>query len=134
MNNQSCCSAESKEVPSSGRTFKPQVDVVEKGEALVVYADMPGCDADSIGVNFERGVLTVDAEVTPRHPEFETEGKERLVRGEYRTGNYHRSFEIGENIDASGIAATYEAGVLRLEIPKAEGAKPRRIQVTVAKH
>lgn len=117
-------SSSSTERTRSGRTFCPAVDILENEDALVVLADVPGSRAEDIGVDFENGQLTIHARVTERQPE----GTRFLAR-EYALGDYRRSFEVSERIDPARIAADYTNGVLRLTLPKAESAKPKKIVV-----
>jgi HSP20 family protein len=107
----------------SGYYYRPNVDIVERPDELVVLADVPGASPDGIEVNFEDGTLTIHAKVAPRH-----EGDEFLVR-EYGVGDFWRTFRVAETVDAGKIAAEYADGVLALHLPKAEAAKPRKIAV-----
>jgi HSP20 family protein len=107
------------------RTYKPEVDVVENQEAITIIADLPGAAADGVEVNFENGVLSLKAKVESR---FQQNAK-YLVR-EYKTGNYERSFEVSEHIDSEKIAADFQNGVLKVTLPKAASALPRKIAVT----
>lgn len=109
----------------SGWTFVPCVDIVEKQDELLLIADLPGAQPDAIDINYERGVLTIDAPVAPRQNEREVN---HLLR-EYGVGDFHRSFQIGEGVDANRISAEFDNGVLHLHLPKAESFKPRKIQV-----
>jgi HSP20 family protein len=110
----------------SGRYYRPNVDILEQADELIVLADMPGASGDAIDVNFEDGNLTIHAKVDPR----QDESTEYLVR-EYGVGDFYRTFRISEAIDASKITAQYADGVLTLHLPKAEEAKPRKIAVTM---
>jgi HSP20 family protein len=111
----------------SGRYYRPNVDILEQADELIVLADMPGASGDAIDVNFEDGNLTIHAKVDPR----QDESTEYLVR-EYGVGDFFRTFRISEAIDASKITAQYADGVLTLHLPKAEEAKPRKIAVTTS--
>ena len=108
----------------SGTYYRPNVDIVEHREELVVLADMPGTTSDDTDINFEDGTLTIHAKVKPRQPDQ----TEFLLR-EYGVGDYYRTFRVSEAIDASQITAEYADGVLTLHLPKAEAVKPRKIQV-----
>jgi HSP20 family protein len=103
----------------------PSMDVYEEGDNLVVEAHLPGLKADDIDVNVERGVLTISGSTVS-----EQERKERnyLLR-EKRTGRFTRSVQLPAIYTADPSEATFEQGVLRLVFPKAEEAKPRRIQL-----
>jgi HSP20 family protein len=110
----------------SGRCYRPNVDIVERNDELILWADIPGASAGDIDVNFENGHLTIHAKVADRQPE----GTHYLLR-EYGTGDFYRTFHVSEAIDANGITAEYSAGVLTLHLPKVEAVKPRRINVEV---
>src|SRR5215475_14271900 len=109
----------------SGRTYQPDVDIYETRDALWLWADMPGVDERQINVHLEGGVLTIEGRValedykdlTPTYTEF-------------NVGNYLRRFTISSDIDTDAIKARVTNGVLELELPKAERAKPRRIAVS----
>jgi HSP20 family protein len=103
----------------------PQMDVYEEGDNLVVEAHLPGMKPDDLDVHVERGVLTISGRT-----EAEQERKERnyLLR-EKRVGRFTRSVQLPASYTADPSEATFEHGVLRLVFPKAEEAKPRRIQL-----
>jgi HSP20 family protein len=107
-----------------GHCFRPNVDIVEQKDELLVVADVPGAKSDTIDVKFEDGTLEIQAAVSPRG----CDGHECLLH-EYNVGDYYRSFQVSEAIDASKISAQYADGVLTLRLPKAEAAKPRKIAV-----
>ena len=111
----------------TGRWFRPPVDIIENADELLLVADVPGAASDSIDIDFEDGVLTVEAKVAPRSSEDATP-----LLQEYGVGDFHRSFRVSEQIDASRINAEYTDGVLTIHLPKAEAAKPRKIQVQAA--
>jgi len=108
----------------SGICFRPNVDILDCRDELVVQADVPGASGEDVDINFEDGILTIHAKVKPRQPQ-ETD---YLLR-EYEVGDYFRSFHVSEAVDASKITAECAGGVLTLHLPKAEAAKPRKIQV-----
>ncbi len=114
----------STESTRAGVCFRPNVDIVERPEELVVLADMPGTRSEGTEVDFEDGTLTIHGRVAPRH----TEGTEFLLR-EYNVGDFYRTFHVNEAIDTNNITAEYADGVLTLHLPKAEAAKPRKIHV-----
>jgi len=108
----------------SGRAYRPYVDIVEKKDELLVLADLPGVKSDGIDINFENGTLVIHGKVDPRRPE-----DTNYLFCEYGIGDFYRSFEVSELIDAGRISAEYADGVLTLHLPKAEAAKPHKIAV-----
>ena len=97
----------------SGRVFRPNVDIVEKNDELLLYADLPGADGDSIDINFEEGELSLHAKVQPRQ-----DPDQQYPHQEYGIGDFYRTFQISEMIDAGKISAEYADGVLTLHLPK----------------
>ncbi len=111
----------------NGRTamsFTPAVDIFETKGATVIMADMPGVAPEDVDVTLERQVLTLQGKVRPHAPE----GYRRLST-EYRIGDYVRVFNLSDEVDQSKIKADFKHGVLRLELPRAPEAKPRKIKV-----
>lgn len=111
-----------------GTAARPAVmpmDAWRDGERFVVEFDLPALDTDSVDIDVERNVLTVRAE--RRSPVGD--GVE-LIAAERPRGTFSRQVILGDALDTSGIAASYDAGVLRLTIPVAEKAKPRKIVVS----
>ena len=109
----------------SAWTYRPDIDIVDAGEEIVLFADVPGADADGIDVSLESGILTVDTRVQPRN-----RAQAQTIMREYGVGNYHRRFEIDETIDPEGVNAEYRDGVLAVHLPKARCAQRRRIPVS----
>ena len=110
----------------SGRFFRPNVDILEKTDELLIQADIPGASAESVDVDFEDGLLTISAQVPERDV-----NREYLMR-EYEIGDYRRTFRVSEAIDASQITAEYKEGVLTLRLPKSSNVKARKISVSTA--
>jgi HSP20 family protein len=106
-----------------GRVFIPAVDIFETPQTLVLVADMPGVSGDKVTLDIKENLLTIHGEVGPP-PE-----KETPLAQEYALGDYYREFQVGELIDKEKIEASVKNGVLTLTLPKAEKAKPRRIEV-----
>ncbi len=107
-----------------GRYFLPEVDIYESEEGLRLWADMPGVDEKDVEVTLKNGMLTIEGMVS-------TDMYRNLmpVYTEYNVGNYSRQFMVNEEIDASRIEARIRNGVLEVSLPKAEAARPRRINV-----
>jgi len=112
-----------------GTTARPALmamDAWRDHDKFVVEFDLPGIDVDSIDLDVERNVLTVRADRPAR------EGIEELVAAERPRGLFSRQLMLGDTLDTDKVTASYQAGVLRLEIPVAEKSKPRKISVTTA--
>jgi HSP20 family protein len=108
----------------AGLRYVPQVDILEDGEKLVVFADLPGVDPKDVDIQFENGVLAILGKAAPRQPE----DTPFLLR-EYGVGDFYRTFNVSETIDAERISAEYADGRLTLHLPKVEAVKPRKIEV-----
>ncbi len=106
-------------------TYTPQVDIIERDEELLLIADVPGVRPDDIDIRYEQGLLTLQARVDSRQDEASTN---YLLR-EYGVGDFYRSFRVGEGIDPDKIEAELNNGVMKLHLPKAEAAKPKKIPV-----
>ena len=106
------------------RTTPMPIDAYRDGEKFFVALDLPGVDPSSIDVSVEKNVLTVHAE---RHP-HRADTQEWVV-AERRQGEFTRQLFLGDTLDTDAIAARYEHGVLTLEIPVAERAKPRKVEI-----
>jgi HSP20 family protein len=118
---------ESAERTRTGRCYRPNVDILEQEDELLVLADVPGAKGDAIDVKFEDGTLEIHAPVEPRQCD-----QQACLLHEYGVGDYYRSFQISETIDAGKITAQYANGVLTLHLPMAEAVKPRKIAVASA--
>jgi HSP20 family molecular chaperone IbpA len=108
----------------SGPLYSPSVDIFENDNSITVLADMPGVKSQDLQIDLRENVLTLTGRVTS--PES---AKESDVLREYRTGTFFRQFTLSETIDQAKIDAQLTDGVLRLELPKVEKARPRQITV-----
>ncbi|HEV2721748.1 MAG TPA: Hsp20/alpha crystallin family protein [Thermoanaerobaculia bacterium] len=111
-----------------GNTWAPAVDVAEETDKIVVKVEVPGMNENDLKVNFENGVLTVSGE-----RQFERKDDRNYHRIERTYGSFVRTFSLPRSVDATKIAASYVNGVLEIEIPKLEEAKPKQIQINVTK-
>jgi HSP20 family protein len=114
--------------PEGVGSWVPPVDVVEEPERLVFRAEIPGVSKDDIDIKVESGTLVLRGE---KKLEREVEG-ETAHRVERFYGTFARSFTLPTTIDAGKIQARYKDGVLELVLPKAEVAKPRKIEIVAA--
>jgi HSP20 family molecular chaperone IbpA len=97
---------------------------MEKGNAIVLLADIPGVDERHLDITLEKGVLTIHGSVEPeRYRDYE------LAYAEYSIGDYRRSFTISDEIDHDNIEARVKNGVLQLILPKAKPLLPKKIKV-----
>jgi HSP20 family protein len=103
----------------------PPVDIFEKEDRLVLRADLPGLDRDQIVVRVDNGALVLEGE-RKREEDVDETAAFRLERN---MGPFTRSFTLPTSVDASKITARYTNGVLEVILPKAEEAKPKRIQI-----
>jgi HSP20 family molecular chaperone IbpA len=106
------------------RAFLPTADIFETEDALTVVLEMPGVDRNNIDVNVENGVLMIEGRI-----DFGKYEGLQPVYSEYNIGPFRRSFRISSRIDQDKIKADMRDGVITLTLPKAEQAKPRRIEV-----
>jgi len=119
--------AASAELTRAGRTYRPRVDISETPEALWLWADMPGVDDKSVAIGFENGTLTIEGKV----PDVQEHGW-TPAHTEYDIGHFLHRFHVSSDINVDAIRARMLHGVLELELPKSEQARPRRIEVTGA--
>ena len=105
--------------------WRPVVDIYENEDTVVVKAELPGVDKKDIKVDLKDGVLTLSGE---RSHEKEVK-EENYYRKERAFGRFHRSFAVPAEIDPDKIKAEFKDGVLKVEIPKPEEQKPKKIAV-----
>ena len=108
------------------RTVVPPVDVFEDESSITLLADLPGVARDQLHVRVDGDTLVLEATASTVGPE-----NLELVYGELQCPAYRRQFTLSRELDTQRIEAQLRDGVLRLTIPKAEEARPRRIQVQV---
>ncbi|MDP7029511.1 MAG: Hsp20/alpha crystallin family protein [Phycisphaerales bacterium] len=106
------------------QNYRAPVDVYETEAEFRVLADMPGARSETIEISVEDNMLTITAEVADRYGDL---GEMRFQ--EYGVGDFHRSFRIGDGVDADAISAVYRDGVLEVTLPKAAAVKSRRIDI-----
>lgn len=106
------------------RAFLPTADIFETEDTLTLILEMPGVDRSNIDVNVDNGMLTIEGRI-----DFDKYEGLQPVYSEYNIGPYRRSFRLSNRIDQDKIKAEMRDGVITLTLPKAEEAKPRRIEV-----
>ncbi|MEF7616059.1 Hsp20/alpha crystallin family protein [Aquincola sp. MAHUQ-54] len=105
----------------------PAVDVIEDATGITLYADLPGVSKESLALDVERDTLTIEGTVQLVQPEGLAVRHVEVERARYR-----RVFTLSKELDSQQVTAELSQGVLKLRIPKAQHAQPRRIPVNVA--
>ncbi|HZA79024.1 MAG TPA: Hsp20/alpha crystallin family protein [Acidimicrobiales bacterium] len=109
----------------AARPTSMPMDAYREGDQFIVEFDLPGIDPGSIDLTVEKNALTVRAQRT-----WEPKESQEVLISERPQGTFTRQLFLGEGLDADNIQASYDHGVLRLTIPVAEQAKPRKVQIT----
>lgn len=115
------------QVLGAGTTSRPAVmpmDAWREGDRFVLEFDLPGVRPETLDIDVERNVVTLRAERPARNGDWE------MLASERPTGLFSRQLVLGDNLDLEKLKANYDGGVLRLEVPVAERAKPRKVEVT----
>ena len=105
--------------------WAPRTDLVETEDSYRLHLDVPGMTKDDLKINYQDNQLTVSGERTSDR----TDEGEEYVRVERSFGQFYRSFSLPRTVDAEGISAAYENGVLTITVPKTEDVKPRQIEI-----
>jgi HSP20 family protein len=105
----------------------PPVDVIEDATGITLYADLPGVPKDRLNVRVEGETLLIEADLVLAVPQ-----DMQASHAEVQRTHYRRAFTLSRELDPDKVSAEMSQGVLRLRIPKAEHAQPRRINVQVA--
>ena len=105
-------------------TITPAVDIFEDGQAVTLWADLPGVTRDKLDVRVHDGNLSIEAEAVVPTP-----ANLRLQHAEVREPRFARTFTLSPDFDTAKIEASLQDGVLKLTIPRREEARPRRIEV-----
>jgi HSP20 family protein len=107
------------------RRWVPQMDLIEAEDHFVLKADLPGLSEGDVSIEVQDGTLTISGERNAEHEAHE--------RGWYRIersfGSFSRSLTLPDGVDADGIQARFDRGVLEVRIPKPEERKPRRVEI-----
>jgi HSP20 family molecular chaperone IbpA len=106
---------------SGARYMAPPVDIVETEDGLTLVADVPGLDEQSLEISVDKGILTIEGKAA-----F---GSGELLWREYAMDGYWRQFQIPDTFDVAKARAEVRNGVLTLQLPKAETARPRKIAI-----
>jgi HSP20 family protein len=115
--------------PLTTASFVPAVDIYEDDKKVMLKLEVPGIEEKDLDVSVENNTLTVKGE-----RKFEKEEKEdNFHRIERRYGSFYRAFTLPSTVDTENVQASYNAGVLKLELKKKPEAQPKQIKVTVGK-
>jgi len=104
----------------------PPVDVIEDSTGITLYADLPGLSKDKLIMQVENDTLTIEGELS-----LDTPAGLQANRVEVNFPRYRRSFTLSKELDAEHVSAEFKQGVLKVRIPKAEHAQPRKIPINV---
>lgn len=118
------------EKPGNGRddaAVLPPVDVIEDSAGITLYADLPGVPKDKLALSVEGDRLSIEGEVSLAMPEGLT-----ASHAEVQVPRFRRVFTLSKELDSGGISAELNHGVLKLRIPKAPHAQPRRVPIQAA--
>jgi HSP20 family protein len=110
---------------ATATAWAPALDISERKDAYLVTVELPGVQADDLEITMEDGLLTIQGERHFAHDSSE----QQFHRVERRYGAFRRSITLPAHVMAEGIQASFDNGVLQILVPKAEEAKPKRIQV-----
>jgi len=123
-------SADAAREPASrygNEALTPPVDVIEDANGITLYADLPGVTRETLNLHVTADELTIDATSSLAVPQGL-----QSSHTEVGLGRFHRMFTLSKELDTAKVTAELAQGVLRLRIPKAEHAQPRRIDIKVA--
>lgn len=112
-----------------GQYWTPTMDAWETEHAFVAQLDLPGLTKEQVEVNFDRNTLTVRGSRPNSIPQND-KGEVRVFFAERTAGAFSRSVRFPQYVEASRIEATFNNGVLTITVPKAEAAKPRKIEIS----
>lgn len=104
--------------------YLPRTDIYETKDSIVVIADMPGCDDQSVDITLEKNRLVINGLVEPTIEEGYS-----LTYNEYSVGDYRRVFTLSDEVDKENITASVKNGVLKLVLPKSAKTQAKKILV-----
>jgi HSP20 family protein len=110
---------------TSAGAFSPALDVEEDEDAFTLHVELPSVDPSEVEVSLEENVLTIAGE-RRFYDEKEADGFRRIERS---FGRFHRAVRLPDRVDGERVEASYRNGLLTITVPKAEEAKPRRIEI-----
>jgi len=110
------------------RSFVPSLDVIERADAYLISAELPGVDPANVEISFENNTLTLRG---TKQPSFQPQQNEelRVYTAERLNGSFERAVRLPEYVEGDKIEAAYTNGVLTITVPKAQAARPRKIEI-----
>ncbi len=114
------------------RVWVPAMDVAERRDAYVVQVELPGLSPEQVDLAFEKNVLTIRG-TKPASFDATADGEVRIFAAERVSGSFERSVRLPEFVNADGISASFDNGLLTVTVPKAEAAQPRKISINGSK-
>jgi HSP20 family protein len=115
---------------TTNQVWVPAIDVIEKKDAYVMYAELPGVDASAVDISFEQNILTLRG---AKNPAFDAkQGELRVYAAERVHGAFERAIRLPEFVDAEKISADFDNGLLTITVPKAQAAQARKIEIKPA--
>ena len=112
--------------PFQGTSY-PKVNVYEYDEKVAIIAEIPGLDKKDLKVDVEEGILVISGD---KHALYNDTGA-KVIRRELKQSSFKRQFELGEQLDGDNIKASFKDGLLSIDIPKVEPAKPKKLSVKI---
>ena len=116
--------------PNSSQVWVPAIDVVEKKDAYLLYAELPGVDASKVDISFEQNVLTICGD--KQTLTGTTDDELRVYAAERVAGSFERAVRLPEFVDGERISAEFNNGLLTVTVPKAKAAQHRKIAINGA--
>jgi HSP20 family protein len=107
--------------------WAPALDVYEDKDQFTMVAELPGFKKDQVEISLHQGALTISGE-----RKQESQGKEEGLRSERYFGRFQRTVTLPAEVNAEGVRATLQDGILKIELPKVEDAKPKQIEVSIS--
>lgn len=118
---------QSRETARDSVALLPPVEVIEDANGITLYADLPGVPKDKLSLQIEADTLTIEGELALDMP-----AAMEASHAEVGLPRYRRVFTLSKELDTANVGAEFRQGVLKLRIPKAEHAQPRRIEIQAA--
>lgn len=126
-NNMSVTNQSSNRRSDSNAALMPPVDVTEDASGITLLADLPGVPKEKLNLNVESDLLTIEGELELNAPEG--------MQADYADvglTRFKRTFTLSKELDTEHVSAEFNQGVLKLRIPKAPHAQPRRINIKLS--